>query len=51
VGWGACSAIPISWHYESEVDTLFRELAALIAKGPPDEAVVHMLRHGLVPAG
>jgi quercetin dioxygenase-like cupin family protein len=31
----------------------FRELAALIAKGPPDEAVVHeiMLRHGLVPAG
>jgi len=31
----------------------FRELAALIAKGPPDEAVVKeiMLRHGLVPAG
>jgi quercetin dioxygenase-like cupin family protein len=31
----------------------FRELAALIAKGPPDEAAVHeiMLRHGLVPAG
>jgi len=31
----------------------FRELAALIAKGPPDEAAVReiMLRHGLVPAG
>jgi quercetin dioxygenase-like cupin family protein len=31
----------------------FRELAALISKGPPDGAVVReiMLRHGLVPAG
>jgi quercetin dioxygenase-like cupin family protein len=31
----------------------FRELAALIPKGPPNEAIVHeiMLRHGLVPAG
>lgn len=31
----------------------FRELAALVAAGPPDEAVVKeiMLRHGLVPAG
>jgi quercetin dioxygenase-like cupin family protein len=31
----------------------FREMAALIAKGPQDEAAVHeiMLRHGLVPAG
>ena len=31
----------------------FRELAELIAKGPPDEAVVReiMLRHGLVPVG
>lgn len=31
----------------------FRELAALVAKGPPDEAVVRgiMLKHGLVPAG
>ncbi len=30
----------------------FRELAALIAKGPPDETVVKriMLRHGLVPS-
>ena len=30
----------------------FRELGALIAKGPPDEAVAKdiMLRHGLVPA-
>ena len=30
----------------------FRELAALVAKGPPDEAEVEriMLRHGLVPA-
>lgn len=31
----------------------FRELADLVAAGPPDEAVVReiMLRHGLVPAG
>ncbi len=31
----------------------FRELAALVAKGPPDEAAVReiMLKHGLVPAG
>ncbi|HEY0203487.1 MAG TPA: cupin domain-containing protein [Acetobacteraceae bacterium] len=31
----------------------FRELASLVAHGPPDEAVVKevMLRHGLVPAG
>lgn len=31
----------------------FRELSELIAKGPPDEAVVKeiMLRHGLVPSG
>ena len=31
----------------------FRELAALIAQGPPDKAAVKeiMLRHGLVPAG
>lgn len=31
----------------------FRELAGLIAHGPPNEAVVKeiMLRHGLVPAG
>lgn len=31
----------------------FRELAALVAKGPPDEAAVReiMSRHGLVPAG
>ena len=31
----------------------FRELADLVAKGPPDEAAVEavMLRHGLVPAG
>ena len=31
----------------------FRELGALIAKGPPDKAAVEeiMLRHGLVPAG
>lgn len=31
----------------------FRELAAMIAKGPPDKAVMQeiMLRHGLVPAG
>ena len=30
----------------------FRELAALITKGPPNEAVVKeiMLRHGLIPA-
>ena len=30
----------------------FRELAALIAAGPPDEAKMReiMLRHGLVPA-
>ncbi|ACA19857.1 Cupin 2 conserved barrel domain protein [Methylobacterium sp. 4-46] len=30
----------------------FRELASLVAAGPPDEAVVReiMLRHGLVPA-
>lgn len=31
----------------------FRELADLVAKGPPDQAAVKeiMLRHGLVPAG
>ena len=31
----------------------FRELAELVAKGPPDEAAMRevMLRHGLVPAG